>query len=131
LEPAHRSVRRNCFQWELAGRVSSLAVENRFHLAPAQPSVSRPQCHLSRGGSGEGRVTSQPPGIDCTFTRDGTTGTCGNAFFPAGTEVRLEARAATGSQFRYWEFEVSCPDAPKVTVQAGVAHICRPVFDLR
>jgi hypothetical protein len=49
-------------------------------------------------------------------------------FFPIGTEVRLEARAANGSRFLGWEFEVSCRDAPKVVVQAGVAHICRPVF---
>lgn len=86
---------------------------------------------LSRGGTGEGRVTSQPPGIDCTFTSDSTSGTCGNAFFPAGTEVKLDARPADNSRFLGWEFEVSCPDAPEVTVQAGVAHICRPAFALK
>lgn len=85
---------------------------------------------LARGGNGEGRVTSQPAGIDCTLTRTGTIGTCGNAFFAAGTQVRLEARALAGSRFLGWEFEVSCPDAPNVTVAAGVAHICRPVFAL-
>jgi hypothetical protein len=83
---------------------------------------------LSRGGTGSGRVTSSPAGIDCTFTADSTSGTCSNAFFPAGTEVRLEARAADGSKFIGWESENSCPDAPKVTVQAGIAHICRPAF---
>jgi hypothetical protein len=86
---------------------------------------------LARGGRGGGRVTSQPAGIDCTFTSDATTGTCNNAFFPAGTEVRLDARPADNSQFLGWEFEVSCRDAPNVVVQAGVAHICRPVFALR
>lgn len=86
---------------------------------------------LARGGTGEGRVTSSPAGIDCTFTRTSTTGTCGNVFFPVGTQVRLTARAASGSRFLGWEFEVSCRDAPDVTVQAGVAHICRPVFRLR
>lgn len=86
---------------------------------------------LARGGNGEGRVTSSPAGIDCTFTRDTTTGTCSNAFLPAGTQVRLTARAADGSRFRGWDFEVSCPDAPDVTIHAGVGHICRPVFQRR
>jgi len=86
---------------------------------------------LARGGNGGGRVTSQPAGIDCTFTSTGTTGTCGNVFFPAGTQVRLDARPAQGSSFLGWEFETTCRDAPNVTVVAGVAHICRPVFRLR
>lgn len=83
---------------------------------------------LARGGTGSGRVTSSPAGIDCTFTSTSTSGTCNNAFFPAGTEVRLEARAADGSKFIGWEAENSCPNAPKVTILAGVAHICRPAF---
>jgi hypothetical protein len=74
---------------------------------------------LARGGTGEGRVTSSAAGIDCTFTSDSTTGTCSNAFFPAGTEVRLEARPADGSRFLGWEAENSCPDAPKVAILAG------------
>lgn len=107
------------------GRVGAvLTVTSQF--AADNGSVS-----LARGGNGEGRVTSSPAGIDCTFTRTSTTGTCGNAFFPVGTQVRLTARAANNSRFLGWEFEVSCRDAPDVTVQAGVAHICRPVFRLR
>lgn len=107
------------------GRVGAvLTVTSQF--AADNGSVS-----LARGGNGEGRVTSSPAGIDCTFTRTTTTGTCGNVFFPAGTQVRLTARAANNSRFLGWEFEVSCPDAPNVTVQAGVAHICRPGFRLR
>jgi hypothetical protein len=85
---------------------------------------------LARGGNGQGRVTSQPAGIDCTFTATGAIGTCGNVFYPVGTQVRLEARPAAGSQFLGWEFETSCRDAPDVAVLAGVAHICRPVFRL-
>jgi hypothetical protein len=82
---------------------------------------------MTRGG----RVTSQPAGIDCILTATETTGTCGNVFFVAGTQVRLEARPALGSSFLNWEFETTCRDAPKVTVTAGVAHICRPVFRLK
>ena len=96
-----------------------------------QSQANRGSVSLARGGNGSGRVTSQPPGIDCTITSAGGTGTCGNVFFPAGTQVRLEARPAQGSSFQGWEFEVSCRDAPKVTIAAGVAHICRPVFRLR
>jgi hypothetical protein len=86
---------------------------------------------LARGGNGGGRITSRPAGIDCTFTPTGTTGTCGNVFFPVGTQVKLDARPAPDSSFLGWEFETTCRDAPNVTVAAGVAHICRPVFRLR
>jgi hypothetical protein len=94
-------------------------------------SASNGSLSLARGGNGEGRVTSSPPGIDCTLTRTGSSGTCGNAFFPAGTQVRLDARPLAGSRFLGWDFEVSCRNAPNVTIQASVAHICRPVFRLR
>lgn len=83
------------------------------------------------GACGGGTVTSQPAGVDCTFTPTSTSGACGNVFFPIGTQVRLSARPDGSSSFRGWEFEVSCPDAPDVTVQAGVAHICRPVFSAK
>lgn len=86
---------------------------------------------LARGGTGEGRIVSSPAGIDCTFTRTGTTGTCNNAFFPSGTRIRLDARPAANSRFLGWEQENSCRDAPNVTILAGVAHICRPAFALR
>jgi hypothetical protein len=86
---------------------------------------------LARGGTGEGRVVSTPAGIDCTFTRTGTTGTCGNAFFPVGTQIRLDARPASGSRFLGWEQENSCQQAPSLTIRAGVAHICRPGFGLK
>jgi hypothetical protein len=104
-------------------RHSTLTVTTQFRSENG--SVS-----LARGGLGHGRVTSQPPGIDCTFTSDSTSGTCNNAFFPVGTEVKLEARPADNSRFLGWEFEVSCREAPEVTIQAGVAHICRPAFAL-
>jgi trimeric autotransporter adhesin len=96
-----------------------------------QFSANNGSLSLARGGNGEGRVTSSPAGIDCTLTRTGTTGTCGNVFFPAGTNIRLDARPLAGSRFQGWDFEVSCRNAPNVTIQASVAHICRPVFRLR
>ena len=102
-------------------RGSTLTVVTQFQSSNG--SIS-----LARGGTGSGRVTSQPAGIDCTFTATSTSGVCNNAFFPAGTEVRLEAREAEGSKFIGWEAENSCRDAPRVVVQAGIAHICRSAF---
>lgn len=107
-----------------AGRVtrsSTLTVVTEFQAVNG--SIS-----LARGGTGSGRVTFQPAGIDCIFTADSTSGVRNNAFFAAGTEVRLDARAADESKFIGWEAENSCRDAPKVVVQAGIAHICRPAF---
>jgi hypothetical protein len=84
------------------------------------------QCLAGPGWDG-GRAGHLP----AVFTVTDTTDTCGNVFFPAGTQVRLEACPAEGSSFLGWEFETTCRDAPKVTVAAGVAHICRPVFRLK
>lgn len=83
------------------------------------------------GPCGGGLVTSQPAGVNCTITPTSTSGACNNVFFPAGTRVRLEARPDASSRFQGWEFEVSCRNAPEVTIQAGIAHICRPVFSRR
>lgn len=112
-----------------AGGVSRSAVLTVVPQAGDRGSIS-----LARGcvgPCGGGTVTSQPAGVSCTFTPDTTSGACNNVFFPAGTEVRLEARPDNSSRFQGWEFEVSCRDAPEVTIQAGVAHICRPVFNRR
>ena len=99
-----------------------------------QSAEQRGSISLARGcvgPCGGGTVTSQPAGVNCTFTPTTTSGACNNVFFPIGTQVRLEARPDANSKFQGWEFEVSCRDAPKVTIQAGVAHICRPVFSRR
>jgi hypothetical protein len=50
---------------------------------------------------------------------------------PGRNQVKLDARPAQGLSFLGWEFETSCRDAPKVTVAAGVAHTCRPVFRVK
>jgi len=107
--------------------------ETRYAIitVTTQSQFGRGSISLARGGNGGGRVTSQPAGIDCTITPTGTSGTCGNVFFPEGTKVRLDARPDQNSSFRGWEFETTCRDAPDVTIVAGVAHICRPVFQLR
>lgn len=86
---------------------------------------------LGRGGLGHGRVTSQPPGIDCTFTSDTATGSCSSVPFPAGTEVRLDATPADNSTFVGWRPEPGCLNPPTVIIQAGVRHTCTPSFALK
>jgi hypothetical protein len=82
------------------------------------------------GGTGSGRVTSQPAGIDCTITGGNGSGSC-SAFFPVGTIVRLEARPAAGSEFRGWRGLPGCFDASKVRVARGTTIICQPGFFLK
>jgi Putative Ig domain len=56
---------------------------------------------LGRGASGggwTGRVTSDPAGIDCTFTESSTPGDC-FFDFPIGTTVSLQARDENSSTF--------------------------------
>jgi hypothetical protein len=83
------------------------------------------------GGTGSGRVTSQPTGIDCTIFRGNGSGTC-NAFFPVGTVVKLEARPAPDSEFRGWRTALpGCSDPSKVRVARGTTITCQPGFFLK
>src|SRR5829696_2753274 len=84
------------------------------------------------GGNGSGRVTSQPAGIDCTIVRGNGTnaGPC-SAFFPVGTVVRLDARAAADSVFRGWRGLPGCSDPSRVRVARGTTITCQPGFSLR
>lgn len=86
---------------------------------------------INRGGTGEGRVTSDPAGINCTIGPNGPTGTCA-APFRIGTQVKLRATAAANSKFDGWAPVNSCRDAPQVKVaQIGRPHVCQPVFSFR
>jgi len=83
------------------------------------------------GGTGRGRVISQPAGIDCRITRGNGAGTC-DEFFPVGTVVRLEARRAPDSSFLGWRQGLpGCGDASKVTIARGITIVCQPAFVLR
>jgi hypothetical protein len=84
------------------------------------------------GGTGSGRVTSQPAGIDCTIVRGNGTddGPC-DAFFPVGTVVKLDARPATGSEFRGWRGLPGCSDPSRVRVARGTTIVCQPGFFLK
>jgi hypothetical protein len=107
--------------------VSDGATSTSATLAGCTPSSGEDQTggiQIVQGGNGDGRVTSEPPGIDCTISAWGPSCV---ARFPVGTRVRLEATAAPGSEFRGWALTSSCRDAPQVTVGTGL-HSCQPVF---
>jgi hypothetical protein len=82
------------------------------------------------GGTGSGRVTSQPAGIDCTITGGNGSGSC-SAFFPVGTIVRLEARPAADSSFLGWRGLPGCSDPSKIRVARGTTITCQPGFSLK
>jgi len=82
------------------------------------------------GGTGSGRVTSSPAGIDCTIIRGNGSGTC-TSFFAVGTVVRLDARAAADSDFRGWRGLPGCSDPSRITVARGTNITCQPGFFLR
>jgi hypothetical protein len=110
--------------------VSDGATSTSATLAGCTPSSGEDQTggiQIVRGGAGEGRVTSEPAGIDCNVATGGPS--C-FAPFPTGTRVKLEARAAPGSEFRGWALTSSCREAANVTVGTGL-HSCQPVFFLK
>jgi hypothetical protein len=83
------------------------------------------------GGTGSGRVTSSPAGIDCTIIRGNGSGACWS-FFPVGTVVRLDARPASDSEFRGWRTSVpGCSDPSRVRVARATNITCQPGFFLK
>jgi hypothetical protein len=82
------------------------------------------------GGGGSGFITSSPAGINCTITRGNGSGAC-TAFFPVGTIVRLDARAASDSRFQGWRGLPGCGDPSRITIARGITITCQPGFSLR
>jgi len=82
------------------------------------------------GGNGSGHITSQPAGIDCTIVNgNADPATTCNAFFQAGTFVKLDARPAADTQFLGWR-GVGCQKG-EVTVAADVNTVCQVGFQLK
>jgi hypothetical protein len=81
------------------------------------------------GGIGNGTITSQPAGINCTVSTSGGSGTC-SASYAAGTVVRLTAKAAAGSKFQGWRGLPGCGDPSKITVARNTTINCQPSFAL-
>jgi hypothetical protein len=79
------------------------------------------------GGSGGGRVTSQPAGIDCTIAAGSGSGAC-NALFTVGTVVKLTARPDANSRFVGFNPRPGCIDASNIVVARGTNHACQVGF---
>jgi hypothetical protein len=75
---------------------SGISVGVAFTPSPPQLTLG-----ASAGGSGSGRVTSVPAGIDCVFAGASVTGACA-APFPSGGSVTLTAVPNAGSTFAGW-----------------------------
>lgn len=109
-----------------AGGVSTygiLTVDTPFSFAYGNISIGR-------GGNGNGTITSQPAGINCTLTSAGSSGPCG-AWFPVGTVVRLDARPAADSSFVGWTAGIGCGNPSQLTVQRDQFISCQPGFILK
>lgn len=97
-----------------------ITVWDAFHFANGSVSVFP-------GGTGAGRVVSQPAGVDCFIADGGGSGAC-TAFFAVGTVVRLTATAAAGSKFVGFAPKPGCIDASRITVARGTNHACQVGF---
>jgi hypothetical protein len=109
-----------------AGGVSTygiLTVDTPFSFAYSSIDVVR-------GGNGNGTITSQPAGIDCTISSAGGSGTCG-AWFPVGTVVKLDARPASDSSFIGWGAGIGCGNPSKLVAQRDEFISCQPDFVLK
>lgn len=97
-----------------------ITVWDAFHFANGSVSVFP-------GGTGTGRVVSQPAGVDCLIANGSGSGTC-SAFFAVGTVVRLDATPAANSKFVGFAPKPGCIDASKITVARGTDHACQVGF---
>lgn len=96
------------------GLLAALVVTSRALAAPGTITVAP-------GGTGAGRVTSNPPGIDCP-------GDCQESYAP-GTPVTLTATAAAGSTFDGWSGG-GCSGTRSCRVVAGAAaSVVTATFD--
>lgn len=92
-------------------RHSTITVWDPFHFSNGSIAVLP-------GGTGSGRVTSQPAGY--------------TAFFPVGTVVKLDACPANDSRFVVWNTDLpGCFDPSRVTVARGTTITCQVGFVLR
>ena len=87
----------------------------------AQAAVPSSSIGVQLAGNGQGRVHSDPAGIDCG-------GLC-VADFPQGTQVTLTAIATGGSRFAGWEGPCSGGGTCVVTVQGGTSVTAAFVVD--
>ena len=93
------------------------ASNNPQPVAVTYTVTAPPPKQLTVGGAstGAGRVTSSPPGIDCTIAAGNTTGTCA-ATFAHGTVVTLNQTTNEGSTFGGWTGDCTSASACSVTM---------------
>jgi len=91
----------------------------RTCVATFQPLPGTVALQVSKAGTGEGRVTSTPAGLDC--------GAVCRANFPTGAQVVLTATALPGSFFAGWSGDADCADG---TVTMSAARGCVATFQL-
>lgn len=77
---------------------------------------------LSPFGSGEGRVTSVPAGIDCMYAAGAGSGTC-SAVFPSATAVTLTAASASGSSFAGYRGDLNSNENTAIVSLDGDAAV--------
>lgn len=75
---------------------------------------------VSKTGSGDGTIVSDPAGITCGSDCEGT--------YPALTRVRLNAIPEPGSEFVSWNGDVDCEDGILIRLP-GDAVSCVAIFD--
>ncbi|MCW2635533.1 MAG: hypothetical protein JWQ99_1900 [Blastococcus sp.] len=108
-----------------AGAVTTYAILT----VHTQSAFSTGSVGIIPGGTGNGTITSQPAGIDCTIGSS-VSGVC-SAFFPVGTVVRLTATASPGSKFQGWRGLPGCGDPSTITVARATTIYCQPGFTLK
>ena len=93
----------------------------QFTSSPCSPPIPPVRFALTtaKAGTGSGRVTSSPAGIDC--------GSSCSAEFDSGTSVTLSASAASGSEFSGWGG--ACSGSSTCTVTMDAAKSVTATFD--
>ena len=98
---------------DCSGTATCTLTMSADHSATATFQPQRPTLTVTKAGSGSGKVTSTPSGINC-----GTT--CTAAFDP-GTSVTLKASPAGSSRFAGWSGDCSGTAACALTMSASHA----------
>jgi hypothetical protein len=88
------------------------SVSATFELVPFTVTVAG-------SGTGAGRVTAVPAGIDCELANGSGSGVCAAAF-PSGTTVTLTAAASPGSGFAGWTGACTGTGPCVVTVEQAI-----------
>ncbi len=107
----------NVVDFPLTAANTTVFVEATYATENQDP--NNPLARILVTGTGKGRVTSNPAGLDC--------GTSCLAGFPVGTRIKLVAKAAKGSVFTGWRGDCQSP-AARINVTLNANRNCSAVF---